>query len=224
MMDERLFERRVRELAMEATTVPAPADTWQQIAARVRNGDVVALPTTVARTQWTRTSVMRAAAVVLLLGAAAAAAALPVLPVRAWVVELFTHDTPLPQPLPAAPVTITPTAETILLVEPSGDQLLVMLETPGSDVRVHVRFADARELEVRARAGAAGAQFRSGAGRITVVNAAAGDVLLTIPRAVGRVRIEVDGRALLTKENGRVQVLASVADTAGAEIILPVTR
>ena len=219
MMDERMFEGRVRAVAAEATALPAPADAWEQIARRVRAGDAMILPLEPqarrGRREW-----LRAAIVVVLLGGAAAAAALPASPVRQWLSDVFGSE-PTPPAGPAAPVDAP---ETVLLVEPVDGAVVVAFETPATGVRISVRFGGAAELELRASGAAAGAQFRSSAGRITVVNAAAGAVQLTVPNSIARVRLEVDGRVYLTKENGQVRVLAPTADTVGAEIILPITR
>ena len=73
-------------------------------------------------------------------------------------------------------------------------------------------------------AGAAGAQFRSGNGRLTISGAAAGEFTLTIPRSLARARVEVNGSVYLSKERGQLHIFAPVADTVGSEIVLPITR
>jgi hypothetical protein len=122
---------------------------------------------------------------------------------------------------PAAPP-LTP--EATLVLEATDDVIVVSLERPQQDVRLLVRFVESGEPEVQATGAAADAQFRSAAGRLTIANASGGGLVLTIPRTMSRVRVEVDGEAYLTKEYGRIQVLAPAADTAGSEILLQIRR
>jgi hypothetical protein len=126
------------------------------------------------------------------------------------------------------PLRTTPVAPvepvTVLIVEPVNESVTIVLEQPAAGVRLRVRVSDSGPVEVRASAGTANAQFRSGSGRLTISSAAAGELTLTIPQALRRARIEVDGSLYLSKERGQLLILAPVADTIGSEIVLPITR
>jgi hypothetical protein len=112
----------------------------------------------------------------------------------------------------------------VLIVEPVNETVAIVLEQPAPGVRLRVRVAEAGAVEVRASGNASAAQFRSGSGRLTVSNAPAGELTLTIPRTLARFRIEVDGSVYLSKERGQMRVFAPVADTVGSEIVLPIAR
>jgi hypothetical protein len=234
-IEDREFEQRVRTAAAAATVLPAPPEAWGQIEARLREGEVVLLPADAPRFRTTMLTPrgLRVAGLVLVIAGAAAAAALPASPVRRWLEELFTSDhvvepaRPPVEPDGAAPnasPSMPSTPETTLVLEPANDGIVVALEAPEQDVSVLVRFVDTGEPEVRATGAAASAQFRSAAGRLTIVNARGGGLVLTIPRTTARVRVEVDGQPYLTKENRQIRVLAPAADTAGSEILLQIRR
>jgi hypothetical protein len=110
----------------------------------------------------------------------------------------------------------------LLLVEPANGSLHVVLDRPHPGVRIHVRLVETDELEVRALDGAAAATFRTSPGRIDIVGADSGAVMLAVPMSLGRIRIVVEGRTLLLKERGEIRILAPMADTIGSEFILPV--
>jgi hypothetical protein len=227
-----VFEDRLREAATAATMLAAPEDAWERIAARVRDGEVVLLPVedTRRRTTVFTTRGLRVAGMLLLVGGAAAAAVLPASPVRQWLAKVFNANraTDLRPPAVVVPDSTAPSPrpplETTLVLEPANGEIVLALEAPEQDVSLVVRFVERGEPELRATGAAASAQFRSAAGRLSVASATGGVLVLTIPRTTTRVRVEVDGKAYLTKENGRIHVLAPAADTAGSEILLHIRR
>jgi len=179
----------------------------------------------------------RAAGLVLVAGMLGIAAALPASPLRSWLDALFggpaaQHAEPAPSggpPMLFGDAETTGSgseaeAGTLLVLDPVDGGAVVALVAPGGGVRIRVRFADVEGLEVDARGGVATAQFRSALGQLTIAEAAAGDLVLTIPSRLARLRILVDGRAYLTKENGQIRVHSPAADTVGSEIVLPVIR
>jgi hypothetical protein len=172
------------------------------------------------KTRSSRTIWRAAIGLILLVGAAAAAMQAPAL--RRWVERLFLRDSAAPvQPAPVEPKA---PAETVLIVEPHEDRVVLVLQQPRASLRIHVRLTDTGTVEVRGRGAAASAQFRSAAGRLTIVQAEGGELDVTIPQTLAVMRIEVDGAAYLTKLGRQIRILVPVADTVGSEIILPVVR
>jgi hypothetical protein len=218
---------QVRQGARRATTLPAPAQAWENISARIRSGESIVLPVNATPLTVPRSGRrMMRVAVAALLVASVVAAAVPGSPVRRWL-----HDALVSTPGPAAPITPLRTAPvapaepvTVLLVEPYEGTVTIVLEQPAPGSRLRVRVTEAGAVEVRASAGAAGAQFRSGNGRLTISGAPPGEFTLTIPRSLARVRVEVNGSVYLSKDRGQLHIFAPVADTVGSEIVLPITR
>jgi hypothetical protein len=218
----------VRAVAREEVAAPSPG-AWDMIAARVAAQDAVLLPMEpAAPAVRTRASApwLKAAVLVLLL-AAGAAGAMPGGWLRSAVESLTGHSAGPDAISPgvgagADGVSATPVPPVVLFVEPAAGGVHVTLERPNDAVRIHVQLIDSAELEVRALDGAAGATFRTSPGRLDIVGAAAGSVMLGVPVGLARIRIDVDGRTLLLKENGQLRVLAPGVDTVGAEYILPV--
>jgi hypothetical protein len=217
----------VRRTAREE--VPPPSDrAWEMIAARVAAQDAVLLPVepvpAPARVR-SAAPLVRAAMLILLL-AAGAAAAMPGgwlrSAVESIVPGLGRTDEGVTGDGQEAAVTPAPLPPVVLYVAPAAGALHVTLERPHHAVRIHVQLIDAPELEVRALDGAAGATFRTSPGRLDIVGAEAGAVMLGVPVSLGRVRIDVDGRTLLLKERGQIRILAPGVDTVGSEYILPV--
>jgi hypothetical protein len=230
MMDDASFTSRVRELAVEATAAPAPADAWERIQARLRNGEEVLLPVAAAVNERRRfQSSARVAAVLLLAAGIGGAAALPASPVRQWLSQLFPGGSTEPAagavaPPAAADATAADiAARTTLIVDPLNGGVVITFVQPSPGVHIRVRLDDASGVEVLARGAAAAAQFRSARGQLTITAAAGGDVLLTIPHQLTRLSVIVDGQPYLSRLNGRIQILAPAADTAGAEIIIPIS-
>jgi hypothetical protein len=217
----------VRAAAREE--VPPPADrAWDMIAARVAAQDAVLLPVDTAGPQRTAPGAapLLRAAMLLLLLAVGAAAAMPGGWLRSVVESIVPGLGEAEQGMTGAGgVDVAPpaaAAPAVLFVEPAGGALHITLERPHQAVRIHVRLSGAQDLEVRALEGAAGATFRTSAGRLDIVEAGPGSVMLNVPASLGRVRIDVDGRTFLLKENGQLRILAPSADTVGSEYILPV--
>jgi hypothetical protein len=215
----------VRAVAREEVEAPSPG-AWEMIAARVAAREAVVLPVEAAAApaRARGAASLLKAAVLLLVLAAGAAGAMPGGWLRTAVQALAGGDVERGAPAPAedAGASAIPVSPVVLFVEPAAGGLHVTLERPHEAVRIHVQLIDAAELEVQALDGAAGATFRTSPGRLDIVGAAAGAVMLGVPVGLTRVRIDVDGRTLLLKENGQLRVLAPGADTVGAEYILPV--
>jgi hypothetical protein len=219
----------VRAAASAPAPEPSP-ELWQKIAARVAADEPVLLPVDhkappprlAGESRFAAGGrALRVAGLALLVTGAAAAAVIPGSPVRAFLEEMIGAGQPAAQDSsvpPAAP----PTPPVTLLIEPAAGAVVISLERPDATVRIHVRLVDGAELEVQALDGAAGATFRAAPGRLDIVAADAGAVILGVPRSLLHARIDVNGTAVLIKERGEVRILAPTADTVGSEYILPV--
>lgn len=173
-------------------------------------------------------------AAVLVLGfAGVAAAALPGSPVRRWVAALAEHDAPRasvsvastrPEPSAvggAAPAETEPVAGIGVL--PAAGEVRVVVEAPAPGLRVSVRLADQDRVDVRGRAAATEARFRTAPGRVTVMGAGAGELEIVLPNGVQRASVTVGGKRYLTKDGDRVYLLVPTEST-GAEIRFPEYR
>jgi anti-sigma factor RsiW len=204
--------------AVAATDVPAPAD-WalHSVRRRARAGHGVQI----------RRALLRAA--LLVLGFAGIAyAAVPGSPVRHWISRLVAPPAtparepelhPAPAPVAAAARERAPAGVSI---EPQDGGVRVVLSASGPDLRVRARVSDGERAEVFATGEAAGARFRTGPGRVEVVGARGGEVNVALPRSARTAVIEADGRILLSREGGRVRVLAPVMEGAGQEMVFRV--
>jgi hypothetical protein len=218
---------RVRSATRDATALPAPALAWESIVQRIGAQEKVVLPVRALPVlSYGDGRTYRYAIAAALLITTVVAAAVPNSPLRRWLGEAFSR--PPAAVAPIMPVRTTPVApsepETVLIVQPMDETVTIVLEQPAAGVRVRVRISESGAVELRASAGAANAQFRSGNGRLTISNLAAGELTLTLPQALRRARIEVNGSVYLSKERGQLRIFAPVADTVGSEIVLPITR
>ena len=217
---------RVRTAASSATALSAPALAWESIAERIRARDKVVLPVHALPVAMSHTArrTYRYAVAALLIGTVAAAA-VPNSPVRRWLGEALSTPPAAVAPIAPVPTTApvaTPEPVTVLIVQPVDNAVTIVLEQAEPGVRLRVRVSETGAVEVRASAGAAAGQFRSGNGRLTISNAAAGELTVTIPQALPRARIEANGSVYLSKERGQLHIFAPAADTVGSEIVLPI--
>jgi len=221
MMDQKIFEQRVRELSAALTTRSAPADAWPRIAARLQAGEVVLLPThrTVGSNWLGRTARITA---LLVLCASAAIAALSNDVVRGWIDDVLRQDVGEQLETPPARAADSAMTETTLLVDAANGKIEVVFVHPEPGARIQVRFADNRQLRVHASGAAAQAQFRSAVGRLTVTQLpAAGSMIITIPIQLEQTTIRVNDKMYLVRDRRQLRILAPRADTVGPEIVLP---
>jgi hypothetical protein len=161
-----------------------------------------------------RRALPRAAALVLLLAGAAAAAAVPGSPVREWVGALAAPGRAAPeapvQPAPApasakAEPEMAPKAVSIL---PADGRVRVAVSGSSPELRVRARLVPDAKAEVTATGAAATARFRTGPGRIEVVGAGPGELVVALPAGAEAAFVEVNGRVYAAKEGGRLRSLA----------------
>ncbi|CAA9342982.1 MAG: hypothetical protein AVDCRST_MAG68-3099 [uncultured Gemmatimonadetes bacterium] len=165
-----------------------------------------------------RRALLRAAVLVLALGGVAAAA-VPGSPLRV-LIERAVAPVPVeaPKPVPAPPVSHAPAPAPAagISILPDGGAVRVVLNGAAAGLRVHARVSDGDLVEVSAAGAAAGARFRTGPGRIEVLDAGAGEVRIALPRSARAAVVEVDGRVYVAKEGERLRVMGPVARSATA--------
>ncbi|HEU0302703.1 MAG TPA: hypothetical protein VFR37_24795 [Longimicrobium sp.] len=169
-----------------------------------------------------RRALPRAAVLVLAVAGAAAAAVVPGSPVREWVDALATPEratqvAPV-QPAPAAPapapVEAAPKAVSILASE---GRVRVVVSASSPELRVRVRLVPGAKAEVTATGAATTARFRTGPGRIELMGAGPGEVVVTLPADADAAFVEVNGRVFAAKEGDRLRSLAPRVAGSAAE-------
>ncbi len=176
--------------------------------------------------------VLERAAILVLAVAGIASATLPGSPLRAWLEERFGSGGDVTAPEAHAPSTPpapdhppVPEAEIAsagVAILPAGGSVRIVLTNADPALRIRVRLAEGEIVDVRATGAAAGAQFRTGPGRISITDAGRGEIQIALPHTVARATVVVGTRPYLVKEGHQVRVLAPAADTAGAEFIFTV--
>lgn len=170
-----------------------------------------------------RRALPRAAVLVLAVAGAAAAAAIPGSPVREWVGGLgvaeraeqpappATPATPAPE---AAPAEMAPKAVSIL---PADGHVRIAVGGSSPELRVRARLVPGAKAEVIATGAAATARFSTGPGRIVVLGAGPGELVVTLPADARAAFIEVNGRVFAAKEGGELRSLAPRVAGSAAE-------
>ncbi len=156
-----------------------------------------------------RRALLRAAVLVVALGGVAFAA-VPGSPLRGWIDDVVAPPAALPTVKPAAPApapapAAPPPASGVSMLPDEG-VVRVVLNGAASGLRVRARLADGDLAEVSATGAAAGARFRGSSGRIEVLDAGPGEVLITLPRGASAAVVEVDGNVYVAKEGSRLRV------------------
>jgi hypothetical protein len=168
-----------------------------------------------------RRALPRAAVLVLAVAGAAAAAVVPGSPVRQWVERVAVQPREPEPALPAPPVpapvveeTAAPAPKAISILPVDGH---VRIAVTGSspELRVRARLSDAPQAQVTVTGAAVSARFRMGPGRIEIMGAGPGELVVDLPAGADAAFVEVDGRVLAAKEGGTLRSLAPrVAGTA----------
>lgn len=160
-----------------------------------------------------RRALPRAAVLVLGVAGAAAAAVVPGSPVREWVervtVEAREPAPALPAPVAApevqAPPPVAPKAVSIL---PADGKVQVVVTGSSPELRVRARLSDEPQAQVTATGAAVSARFRTAPGRIEVVGAGPGEVVVDLPRGADAAFVEVNGRVVAAREGSGLRSLA----------------
>jgi hypothetical protein len=174
-----------------------------------------------------RRSLPRAAVLVLALAGAAAAAVVPGSPLRERLLggppaERALEEAAVERTSPAA--TERPgdrVAPTAVSIAPVDGRVRVVVTGSSPELRVRARLADVPRAEVTAWGAAAGARFRTSPGRIEVLDAGPGEIVVHLPAAARAAYLEVNGRVYAAKEGSALRALAP---TIGGSTEEPVFR
>jgi hypothetical protein len=174
-------------------------------------------------------SLARAAALVLLV-AGGAAAVIPGSPIRRWleqglerIAAVFTaKDEVTPAVVSAPPATAEPGTPFVpgaeMSVTPVNGAVRIAVQATGSG-ELRVLLVDAANVTVQTDSSAHGASFRSGRGRLEVVNVSASDVEVRLPRSLQKATIEVNGRSYLEKDGDQYRVTGPLIRRSSDEIV-----
>ena len=197
-----LFATALRRVDVKAPTGPALAEV------NVRRPQPLRVP------QQSRSfaSMPLARAAMFVIGiAAVAGAAIPGSPVRALIVSALRTVTgqqeqeqratpPQPRVETSEPVFDTKTdVAAALSIQPSDGRVLIVLTRVAPEATIRVTEVDGNRATVEANGAAAHARFRTGPGRIEVVDVTSGEVRVEIPRSALGARVEVDGKVIFQK-------------------------
>lgn len=160
-----------------------------------------------------RRALPRAAVLVLAVAGAAAAAVVPGSPVREWVqrvtVQPRATEPALPAPAPApAPEALPLPAPKAVSILPENGQVRVEVTGSSAELRVRARLSGEPAAQVTATGAAVSARFRTGPGRIEVVGAGPGEVVIDLPAGADAAFVEVNGRVIAAKEGKTLRSLA----------------
>jgi hypothetical protein len=169
-----------------------------------------------------RRALPRAAVLVLAVAGAAAAAAIPGSPAREWmrglgVSERAAQPAPVPPARPEAAPPVEEVAPRAISILPSEGHIRVAVSASSPELRVRVRLVPGVRAEVTATGAAAMARLRAGPGRIEVLGAGPGELVVTLPADAEAAFVEVNGRVLAAKEGGELRSLAPRVAGSAAE-------
>lgn len=153
-------------------------------------------------------------AALLVLGVATAAAAIPGSPLGSWIADVTSSpaaDEAARTTAARAEASPPPQAVSI----PVSGRAVVRVVDPGPGLLLRVRLVDAPRLTVEGRGG----RYETGDGFVEVRGPGGEELRIDLPRGVGDARVSADGRDLLRTEDGRLRVLASVADSGEAGLV-----
>jgi hypothetical protein len=152
------------------------------------------------------------AAMFLLFAGAAASATIPGSPVRRWLgmeeAPATIADQEAASSTGEAPAVPTPAQpfESGVSVEAADGAVEIVLRDAGGDLRVRALLVEGTRAGVYAAGDAATSRFLTGAGRIEVLNARAGDLRIELPRDAAVATVVVNGREYLRKQDGRLDL------------------
>jgi len=171
-------------------------------------------------------SLPRAASITLLL-TAGAVAALPGSPARRWMTEGWqTLADFLQEPVEEGAVPASPQGQEITTAETElpetgasipalGERVEIWIHDLSSDAELRILWTDGTEAWAYA---GEGTRFNGVAGRLDAYSPP-GAVRLEIPRSLGSVVVRLDGRILLQKSGGEVEILGPIQERTPSEIL-----
>ncbi|HEY0025660.1 MAG TPA: hypothetical protein VGB24_22425 [Longimicrobium sp.] len=163
----------------------------------------------------------RAAAIALTLAVAGVAAAVPGSPVRGWLGGETVEERPaepvrLERAPEAPPAAVVPLPKAVSIF-PDAGRVRVVVSGSSPELRVRTRLTDGPNAEVHATGSAASARFRTAPGRIEVVGAGPGEVVVHLPASARAAFLEVNGRVYAAKEGAVLRSLQPRVDGSAAE-------
>ncbi|MGH7477299.1 MAG: anti-sigma factor family protein [Longimicrobiales bacterium] len=177
------------------------------------------------RTLVARRTLARAAAVLVFL-TAGALAAMPGSPIRRWAEDawqtLFGEAA-----APAAPATVEQPdlrPASGVAVRAADGAVRVVIEGAPPETRVRVRFVAGDVASVGAAGGAVTSRFTTGPGTIRVQGGDPGDLVVELPETVQRASVELNGRLLVIKEEGRLRYGAEPSERDGRGAVFRAPR
>lgn len=165
----------------------------------------------------------RAAAIALTLAVAGVAAAVPGSPVRSWLGGATVAERPA-EPVrleraaeaPTAAPAVVPLPKAVSIL-PDAGRVRVVVSGSSPELRVRTRLTDGPNAEVHATGSAASARFRTAPGRIEVVGAGPGEVVVHLPASARAAFLEVNGRVYAAKEGATLRSLQPRVDGSAIE-------
>jgi Putative zinc-finger len=168
-----------------------------------------------------RRALPRAAVLVLAVAGAAAAAVIPGSPVREWVGALRVPErapeAPVQQRAPAPAPAEPEAAPRVISILASEGKVRVVVSASSPELRVRARLVPGAKAQVTATGAATTAHFRTGPGRIELVGAGPGEVVVTLPADAQAAFVEVNGRVVAAKEGDQLRSLAPRVAGSAAE-------
>jgi hypothetical protein len=181
-----------------------------------------------AASRFAASALARAAAILLV--CAGALAAIPGSPLRQLISRLLADDpAPAPQveapaaaPQPESPAVAEPGRRAelpgVALVPPDGRvRILVWSAHPGA--RIRVNLTEGNRVSVEAGSDAEDVRFRTGSGRIEVMNLGTAEAVILIPRSLPIASLDVDGRQWLFKDGDQLRLNGPVV-AQGKDVVV----
>lgn len=213
----------VRDAVREATNVPAP-DRFQEVLARLDEGEVVILP--IAQPNPTRPLISRRVAAIAAALAISAAGAVAALRVLGPMGPTAGIEAPI-----MAPAVPTPVAGLALPL--SADSFVVRIAAPWTPTAVRVALTSGEAVEVMGVGAASRSQFQATPEGIDVSETPGGELRVSVPVSAGRVLVRhgaillvevAEGRFLIhspARLQGDSLVFLDVGPAAGSDTIAP---
>lgn len=173
------------------------------------------------------------AAAILLVFAGALAAMIPGSPLRQLIARLLNDEpapptvaeapaaTPAPAAAPAAAPATRAELPGVALI-PSEGRVRILVWSAHRGATIRVNLTEGNRVSVEAGSDAEDVRFRTGSGRIEVMNLGAAEAVILIPRSLPIASLEVDGRQWLFKEGDQLRLNGPVAEQGKDAVVFRV--
>jgi hypothetical protein len=163
------------------------------------------------------------AAVLMLFVGGGASAVVASSPVIRWVQELV-RSAPTVQTAPRLESVAAPAEERVeagVSVEAEAGRVEILVHD-ASQLQVRATLVEGTSAGVFAAGGAASSRFVTGAGRIEVLHPTSGELRIEVPSATPAVTVRINGRQVLTKQDGNLDLSADEPDLDAAGVVFSV--